>query len=307
MFLTNVSQEQLLNQPGLQPLRRKLLGSALDYYQDFVQQGGDDPNLRRQLADAYSRVGEINGELGSHAEAIAALHHSLEILEPLRKEAPTDVTLAIAAARASQALGYSCLRNDEAESGERAIRSAIATLEPLERDHPEVAEYGRRLGRCYDLLGVVGIVSSRYAQYLPSWDQAVVVLERTIARHQQDLEARSFLVKAFYNRGSAQEGFDNFEAAAQSGRQAVELGRQFQKLFPDDPVIMYDIGMSLEFLGDCTNSTSASISRRSGTPRRPSSCSAPCMRQVQAWPTTGVCSSRVSLVRLRLGLSSATT
>ena len=248
LFLTSVSEEQLLNQPGLEDLRRKLLGSALDYYQGFVQQGGNDPNLRRQLAEAYLRVGEINGELGSHAEAIKALDHSLEILEPLRKDAPTDVALATAAARAFQMLGYSYLRNDQAEPGERAIRSAIASLEPLERDHPEVAEYGRRLGRCYDLLGVVGIVTGHDAQYLPNWDQAVDVLERTIARHQKDIEARSFLIKAIYNRSSGLEGLDNFERATQSGRRAVELGRQFREVSAENPVILFDFGMSLEFL-----------------------------------------------------------
>ncbi len=249
LFLTNVSEEQLLNQAGLQPLRRKLLGSALDYYQGFVRQGGNDPNLRRQLAEAYARMGEINSVLGQHPEAIKSLEQALAILEPLRAAAPADVELAIAPARAYQALAYSQLRNDAAEPGERAARSAIALLEPLERDHPEVAEFGRRLGRCYDLLGVVGIVSGHDAQYLPNWDQAIVVLQRTIARHRNDLEARSFLVKALYNRGSGLEGPDNFEGTVQSGRQAVEVGRQFLDHYPENPVILYDFGMSLEFLG----------------------------------------------------------
>ena len=72
--------------------------------------------------------------------------------------------LSIALARALQALAYCRLRDGEAEPGERAVRSAILLLEPLERDHPEIAENGRRLGRCLDLLGVVGIVSNRITQ-----------------------------------------------------------------------------------------------------------------------------------------------
>ena len=114
--------------------------------------------MRRQLAEAYWRLGEINGELGNRPEAIAALEQAVGIFEPLRAAAPADVELSIASARALQSLGYFRLRNDEADPGERAVRSAIELLEPLERDHPEIAEYGRRLGRCYDLLGVVGIV-----------------------------------------------------------------------------------------------------------------------------------------------------
>ena len=47
--------------PGLQPLRKQLLESALKYYQEFVRQGGDDPELQAELAQAYFRVGTITG------------------------------------------------------------------------------------------------------------------------------------------------------------------------------------------------------------------------------------------------------
>ena len=236
IFLTNVSEEQLLNQPGLQPLRQKLLRSALDYYQGFVRQRADDPTLRRQLAEAYWRLGEINGVLGNRPGGDRRARAGGGDLRAVACGGARRMSSSRSrCARALQALGYYRLRNDEADPGERALRSAIELLEPLERDHPEVAEYGRRLGRCYDLLGVVGIVSGRSAQYLPYWDKAVAVLERTIARHPQELEARAFLVKALYNRGSGLEGLDNFEGALRSARQAVEQGRQLQKLVPENP------------------------------------------------------------------------
>jgi eukaryotic-like serine/threonine-protein kinase len=79
-FLTNVSEEELLNEPGMQPLRKKLLSSALDYYQGFIYQRSDDPSLRRQLAEAYRRLGEINGELGDRSGAIAALEQAVVVL-----------------------------------------------------------------------------------------------------------------------------------------------------------------------------------------------------------------------------------
>ena len=41
-YFTRMSEEQLLEQPGLQPLRKKLLQSALDYYESFLAQRGDD-------------------------------------------------------------------------------------------------------------------------------------------------------------------------------------------------------------------------------------------------------------------------
>ena len=74
-YLTSVSQNTLLKQQDsvdLRDLRRELLTSALDYYKEFVRQRGGDPQLRRELAEAHYRLGEIAGEIGTIAESIAA-------------------------------------------------------------------------------------------------------------------------------------------------------------------------------------------------------------------------------------------
>ncbi len=248
LFLTRVSEEHLLNQPGFEPMREKLLRPALAYYQDFVRERSDDPALRLQLADAYRRLGEINGELGDLKGAIAALEQAVQTFRPLHAASPRDTGLSLALARALQALGFFRLRNSEAEPGEAAVRSAIELLEVLEIDHPEIAEHGRRLGRCYDLVGVVGLVRGQSAQYLPYWDKAVAVLERTIARHPEDIEARALVVKALQNRSSGLEGLDNLEAALLSCRQSAEQGRKVRALAPENPTVRYDFASSLDFL-----------------------------------------------------------
>ena len=56
---TNISESQLLKVPGMQPLRRELLQSALRFYEDFVKEHGDDPTVRAGLASAFLRVGKI--------------------------------------------------------------------------------------------------------------------------------------------------------------------------------------------------------------------------------------------------------
>ena len=68
VYLTNVSENTLLNQQDsvdIRALRRELLNSALEYYKEFVAQRKNDPLLRRQLANAYFRVGQLTNEIGS--------------------------------------------------------------------------------------------------------------------------------------------------------------------------------------------------------------------------------------------------
>ncbi len=85
-YLTNVSENTLLKEQDsvdFRGLRSDLLKSALPFYEKFVAQRKDDPQLRQQLAKAYFRVGQITREIGSGAQAMSALRSAQGILEPL--------------------------------------------------------------------------------------------------------------------------------------------------------------------------------------------------------------------------------
>jgi serine/threonine-protein kinase len=79
-YLTRVAESRLLGVPGLQPLRRELLESALAYYESFVRQREGDPALQHELARALGRVARINAELGRRPEALKGYEKALEIL-----------------------------------------------------------------------------------------------------------------------------------------------------------------------------------------------------------------------------------
>lgn len=63
-YFTLVSEDTLLNQPGLQPLRRELLTDALNYYQAFLKEHAEDKSLKADLAQASQNLGRIQEELG---------------------------------------------------------------------------------------------------------------------------------------------------------------------------------------------------------------------------------------------------
>jgi hypothetical protein len=63
-YFTRVSESQLLDVPGMQPLRGDLLTSALRFYQDFLQQRRDDASLQAALAATQLRIGRIYNDLG---------------------------------------------------------------------------------------------------------------------------------------------------------------------------------------------------------------------------------------------------
>ena len=87
-FLTKVSEDELLNVPSMQPLRKDLLQLALKYYLEFVQECQDDPSVRAELAATHFRVAKILTELGSTEEARKEQESALAIWEALVAEQP---------------------------------------------------------------------------------------------------------------------------------------------------------------------------------------------------------------------------
>jgi serine/threonine protein kinase len=61
--MLRISQEELADRPGLEGLRKRLLGSVLAYYQEFLEQRRDDPEARADLLDAKQRVEQILADL----------------------------------------------------------------------------------------------------------------------------------------------------------------------------------------------------------------------------------------------------
>jgi hypothetical protein len=58
-----LSEEELAGKPGLLQVRRKFLNSALDYYNDFLEQRRDDPAVAEALGESASYVESIMEEL----------------------------------------------------------------------------------------------------------------------------------------------------------------------------------------------------------------------------------------------------
>ncbi len=92
-YFTAVSDSPLLKAPGQQPLRRELLQRGLFYYQDFLARRGDEPALRAEVAAAWFRVGQTQGEIGKLVDALTAYERAITMGEELLAAEPENVDL----------------------------------------------------------------------------------------------------------------------------------------------------------------------------------------------------------------------
>ena len=72
-YLTQVSDNDVLKAQNLEPLRRELLRTARDFYERFVQQDPDDPNLQAELGKSPRAVGADHVRPGVQTQGPRAL------------------------------------------------------------------------------------------------------------------------------------------------------------------------------------------------------------------------------------------
>ncbi len=170
-FFTVVSDDILLDQPGMQPLRNRLLQLAMDSYQQFLAERGEDPALLDEIGRTHYRVGLITESLepGS-GKALEEFARARRIQRRLLAEGDEDSYDALgdtlnALGRVHVARGE--LQAASADLGEaKSIRTALADNRPEHRD------YQRKLANTIMNLGLVQARLRQSSEALESLEAA---------------------------------------------------------------------------------------------------------------------------------------
>ena len=110
-FFTKVSENVLMKRQDaaqirdLRSLRKEFLEAALDYYQRLLARRSTDRSLSADQAEAYERVGRINGEIGSKDAALDYYRKALALRTSLASARPSDEGLRRNLASTRRAVG----------------------------------------------------------------------------------------------------------------------------------------------------------------------------------------------------------
>ncbi|MGO8747881.1 MAG: protein kinase domain-containing protein [Thermoguttaceae bacterium] len=153
-YLTKVSEEKLLEEPKLQPLRKELLTLALDYYLKFINQRVNDPSVRKELADAYNRAGYVyqftytDEKVGSKRGKELRVKGAA-LYEELLREKPGDQELRVAMAKSLIDVAEIHWVEKEYQAALVSGSRAIDLWEQLRTAEPNNVEFKRSLGWSY--------------------------------------------------------------------------------------------------------------------------------------------------------------
>jgi tetratricopeptide (TPR) repeat protein len=224
-YSTLARQEELLKDPELEGLRKKLLGTALEFYTELQSSLEADPapQARALLAEAYYRLGYLRAEVGPRAEALAAYRRALAIWEELVAADPADAPSRASLAETQTMIGVQSRAGGRPDEAVRAFERALSTTRGLVRDHPAVARYRGDLAWCLNNLGAIQAESGRPDEAVRSHEEALAIREALAREAPADLGRRTQLAWCLNDLGNAMDATGRPADALATHRRALAI------------------------------------------------------------------------------------
>jgi tetratricopeptide (TPR) repeat protein len=156
-FVQEVSENLLLNEPGMQPFRENILLKVVGDYDDFLKDRPGDSHARQQRAGAERRLGELYLQSGQLDQARALEARAVEQYEGLLRDAPSDRGLRFGLARARYVVANLQMHSGAPEEGKKEVDRVIELLERLKAEEPGNTDYLIVLARSYDLRATLAV------------------------------------------------------------------------------------------------------------------------------------------------------
>jgi serine/threonine protein kinase/Flp pilus assembly protein TadD len=207
--------------PRMQPLQRKFLLQALEFYKEFARQGGSDPEVRFETARAYRRAGQIEVNLGHPAEAERATRQVIALLEKLVEQSPNEARFRAELAASYSTLGCLLLGFDRDRQRSEAVRAATSLMERVVAESPGVADYRARLSGTYNSLGILPGVQSQEAEKVLR--TAIGLARALVSESPGEVRYRTELVGGLCNLGIVLAAAGRHDEAERAYREALAL------------------------------------------------------------------------------------
>ncbi|HEX7380195.1 MAG TPA: serine/threonine-protein kinase [Pirellulales bacterium] len=151
-YVSMVTEEESFAGDQVQPLRKRLLADALNYYENLLDDSDGEGQVRHDLANAILRVGRIHHAGGSREEAIDAFGQALAAFSELAVKHPQVSQYQRDLALCQRSLAELKTQSGDLPGAVEHFRQALAIWQRLvesgsSSDRPDLAEAWYDLGR----------------------------------------------------------------------------------------------------------------------------------------------------------------
>jgi serine/threonine protein kinase len=230
--------------PGSTPLRERLVKDALSYLDSLAAEARDDPSLQRELATAYLKVGDVQGDpaassLGDTTSATSSYLRARAIAEAVLTTDPADPEARKLVASSHGKVGAILEVSGDLNGALAQYEKARAIYEHLALERPEDLEVrfdGSKieiaLGQVYARLGKLED-AVRYLSRALAAREALVTARPDATTHRGLAIAHTALADVFKEQRrakSAKAHYEKTEAILEEMRAADENGAQTRRM-----------------------------------------------------------------------------
>lgn len=200
-------EQSIHNVPGTTKARQLLVKTALEYLQGLSRDASGDPILTRELAGAYEKVGDIQGDptagnVGNSADAVTSYKQAVLLRSSLDDGKSRDLSLRLPFIKALGKLAAVQLRTGDLAGAFQNAQQAVALSEDLVKTSGADRSATTQLASAYIGLEMVELRNNREQSAQEHCQHALAVLEPLAAAVPQDREVQKGLALAYWRMGS---------------------------------------------------------------------------------------------------------
>ncbi|HEY6640997.1 serine/threonine-protein kinase [Povalibacter sp.] len=275
-FMLDV-HDSITSLPGTLPVRGKIIGHSLRYLDELARERADDPEVRRDLARAYERIGDLQGDvmatnLGNNESALVSLRRSRDMREALWSQGVRDDALLRERLLIELKLAQYSQANRSIGDALR-YADAAADLAHTLTQRPHVTTEDIRLGaNALVVRGTIQAMNGALDAGLEEMDRGIRIFEQQIGAGNSQINIRRGLANALCRRGDllAKVG-GRYEPAYPVHLRSFELFEALIQEYPLDVHLRHEAALVLMDLGDIaarTGRTQEGLLRRSDAVER---------------------------------------
>ncbi len=221
-------EPQIADLPGATAARETLVKRALEYLDRLSQEASGNRGLQAELAAAYEKVGDVQGEpnqanLGDMAGALASYHKAQNLRKSLLNHDPTSVELRNGLAHNDEQIGYLLWWSNRTKDAVAAYDKALALRVVLTSEQPASHPLARALADLEMHYGDIPAWNQDASAALLHFHKALPILEGLAISAPNDIETRTALGRCLTRIGSAQKTAGDFAAAEKTFLRALAV------------------------------------------------------------------------------------
>lgn len=220
--------DAIQNLPGSTRPRELLVTRALEYLDSLAQEAGSDTSLRRELATAYQKVGDVQGNpyvgnLGDRAGALTSYRKAMAIRQSLYQSNSADIQ-----ARRDLAVSYGRMAEVLRASGDVAgalenSRKSLDLCEQVSAQNPTDEKDRLELSTSYERVGDHLAPTGDTNGALAHFRKALAIREALAALNPSHVEIQRGVAIGYSKVANLLERADDTSGALENFRRALTI------------------------------------------------------------------------------------